>query len=180
MLAPSRRGNESSHMSSASASSSSTYSSSHSTTSHQRVGVRVSGSKRGTSEKENEVPAVGDHDDFNEGQKRLRIITGAFEFGEGKGFFDNTEGCERAVSAAMCSYYDTLGKDTSSKGIADMDAKILLMRFPGLQSAKVEEREEELFHPLFKKLSSSGNLCNREIAGALSTIMVQLEHNRVS
>ena len=180
MLAPSRRSNESSHLSSTSASSSSTSSSSHSTTSHQRAGVRGAGNKRGTSEKENEVPAVSDHDDSNEGLKRLRIITGAFEFGECKGFFENTEGCERAVSAAMCSYYDTLGRDTSSKGIADMDAKILLMRFPGLQSAKVEEREEELFHPLFKKLSSSGNLCNREIAGALSTIMVQLEHNRVS
>ena len=142
---------------------------------------RASGMKR-SEHNENENPAhfLLEDEEAHESQKRLRVLTSAFDFGEEKGHFDEGESCERTVRETVLPFYENLGRDRSTKAIADMDAKIMLMRFPSLSGQDAEATSAELLHPLLQKLSSSSVAGNREIAGALSTIMVQLELSRLT
>jgi hypothetical protein len=115
----------------------------------------------------------------NESNKRLRLINTAFDFGKAPGYYDNDESCQRTARETISSFLDVMGEDSSTKAMAEQDAKILLMRFPSIAGATAADVQEELFHPLFMKLSQSSNAGNREIAGALSAIMVQQEISRV-
>jgi len=124
-------------------------------------------------------PGKQDEDESSESQKRQRILNNAFAFGADKDNYGTGESCERTVRQAVHSFHDVLGRDTGTKALVDTDAKLLLMRFPGLCGPSAEDAEEALFHPLVSKLSASRSAGDREIAGALATIMVQLELSRV-
>jgi hypothetical protein len=118
-------------------------------------------------------------DGVNDRQKRQRLLSSTFDFGEAEGSFSSGESCQRTARETIHSFYEVIGRDTGTKHLADTDAKVLLMRFPELIGSSTEDAEKALFHPLVARMASSRSDTNRELAGCLSTIMVQLELSRV-
>ena len=129
---------------------------------------------------ENEPPQFPfEIDGVNDRQKRQRLLSSAFDFGQAEGYFNSGESCQRTARETIHSFYEVIGRDTGTKHLADTDAKVLLMRFPELSGSSTDDAEKALFHPLVAKMALSRSDTNRELAGCLSTIMVQLELSRV-